>query len=285
MTSNKINIPEDFNYIAVFLSLACNMNCSYCINHHLSNASNKKMMSGKEWSQGLNRIISRSDLPLTLQGGEPTLHKEFYDIVNNVERNLEIDLLTNLESDIHVFMDNIAPGRLKRDAHYASIRVSYHPEEMDLNLLVDKVSVMLQRGYSIGVWAVEHPHCMESIEKARDLCEARGIDFRTKEFLGLYNGMLYGKYKYPDAVTGQERKTVMCESSELIIGPSGDIFRCHHDLYQDMKPIGHILDGDFQIKKEFLTCHNFGNCNPCDIKIKTNRFQVFGHTSVEIKLI
>jgi hypothetical protein len=30
------------------------------------------------------------------------------------------------------------------------------------------------------------------------------------------------------------------------------------------------------------TCYNFGDCNPCDVKIKTNRFQEYGHTSVEI---
>ena len=30
-------------------------------------------------------------------------------------------------------------------------------------------------------------------------------------------------------------------------------------------------------------CDVYGHCNPCDIKVKTNRFQEFGHTSVQIE--
>ncbi|MBI5232727.1 MAG: radical SAM protein, partial [Deltaproteobacteria bacterium] len=39
----------------------------------------------------------------------------------------------------------------------------------------------------------------------------------------------------------------------------------------------------FDIEDIFRVCHVFGHCNPCDIKVKTNRFQQWGHTSVEIK--
>jgi len=30
-------------------------------------------------------------------------------------------------------------------------------------------------------------------------------------------------------------------------------------------------------------CDALGLCNPCDINVKTNRFQQFGHTSVDIR--
>ncbi|MBU4342850.1 MAG: hypothetical protein KKG21_02450, partial [Candidatus Omnitrophica bacterium] len=38
-----------------------------------------------------------------------------------------------------------------------------------------------------------------------------------------------------------------------------------------------------KLEDAFRPCDWFGHCNPCDIKIKTNRRQVYGWTSVEIK--
>ena len=52
-------------------------------------------------------------------------------------------------------------------------------------------------------------------------------------------------------------------------------------------PIGHILDEDLTEAHIglFKECRYYGKCNPCDVKVKTNRFQIFGHTSVEIRNI
>ena len=44
-----------------------------------------------------------------------------------------------------------------------------------------------------------------------------------------------------------------------------------------------FTNGSIQIDGKFRPCEVYGHCNPCDIKVKTNRFQVFGHTSVEIR--
>ncbi len=42
------------------------------------------------------------------------------------------------------------------------------------------------------------------------------------------------------------------------------------------------MDENFELEERFRECDVFGHCNPCDVKLKTNRFQEFGHTSVEI---
>ena len=78
-------------------------------------------------------------------------------------------------------------------------------------------------------------------------------------------------------------KRCRCRTSDVIIGPDGGVYRCHHDLYKDFQPIGHILDPEFIIEDRFRECSSFGDCNPCDVKVKTNRFQIHGHTSVEIE--
>lgn len=284
MNLKQIIMPESYNYIAVFLTFACNLKCSFCINDFEGNARSvkRKLLSGKEWVEGLNRIISRPDLPITLQGGEPTLHEDFVNIINNINHGTNIDILTNLQNE-KIFVENINPERIKRNSPYASIRVSYHPEQMNLDELVDKVLKMQKAGFSIGIWGVMHPNQKREIKTAQRICKGKKIDFRTKEFLGEHDEKIYGQYRYPKAVAKRIRKNVFCKTTELIIGPTGHIYRCTADVYENREPIGHILDDNFRIKDVFRPCGWFGHCNPCDIKVKTNRFQQFGHSSVQIQ--
>jgi MoaA/NifB/PqqE/SkfB family radical SAM enzyme len=283
MTPKEIIIPDSHNYIAVFLTLGCNLTCSYCINHFGTTGPGARLLTGEEWATGLNRITSRAGLPITLQGGEPTIHKDFIHIVNNLKPELEIDLLTNLQFDLDRFMAEVSPETIKRDAPYASIRVSYHPEVMELAPLKESVLRLQNAGYSIGIWGVMHPSQTEEIERAQKECIEAGIDFRQKEFLGECDGKMYGTFRYDGAIDKKERKSVLCKTTELIIGPDGGIYRCHSDLYEGRTPVGSILDPNFQIEEIYRPCDDFGHCNPCDIKVKTNRLQKYGHTSVEIE--
>jgi MoaA/NifB/PqqE/SkfB family radical SAM enzyme len=240
-------------------------------------------MSGSDWVRGLNRITPRQDMPLSLQGGEPTTHPDFYSLINGIRPDIHLDLLTNLEFDIDLFMHTIDPERIKRDALYASIRVSYHPEVMNIEDLAARVKMLSDVGYSIGIWGVLHPEWEKDILLAQDYCLSRGIDFRTKEFLGEYKGVLHGTYAYQGACGQKFKKQVSCRTTELLIGPEGNIYRCHADLYGNRNPISHLLNPSFKIPTGFLECNDFGGCNPCDVKLKTNRFQQNGHTSVKIK--
>jgi MoaA/NifB/PqqE/SkfB family radical SAM enzyme len=278
----SVVIPQSYNYIATFLSLACNLRCSYCINYFEEGRFAKRHISGEDWVKGLNRIVSREDLPISLQGGEPSLHRDYIYILNNIKPELNIDILTNLQFDEDEFIRKVDPKRIKRESPYASIRVSYHPETMKLEPLVKKVLKLQDNGFSIGIWGVMHPMQEVEILKAKEYCISLGIDFRTKEFLGEYDGAMYGSYRYEGACEKKFSKNVLCKTTELIIGSAGDIYRCHSDLYEGRKPIGNILDENFQIEDKFNECGVYGHCNPCDVKTKTNRFQQFGHTSVEI---
>lgn len=277
-----VALPQGYNYIGIFLTLQCNLGCSYCINSFGDLLTGRRLLSSQEWLAGLNRIVAPSDLPVTLQGGEPTLHPDFTAIVNGIKPELNIDLLTNLETDLEHFTVQISPERMKRVAPYASIRVSYHPEVMEIGPLVAKVEKLLAAGYSVGVWGVLHPAWEGEVVAAREFCLARGIDFRTKEFLGEHNGIMHGLFSYPDACQRQAKKVVRCRTTELIVGPDGGIYRCHSDLYADRATVGNILDPALKLSGEFRRCDFYGYCNPCDVKLKTNRFQAFGHTSVEI---
>jgi hypothetical protein len=246
-------------------------------------------MTPDDWIAAANRLVLRDDLPLTLQGGEPTLYKGFYKLVSKVKEEIKMDLLTNMAFDADEFIKNVPVWRFTRKAPYAAIRVSYHPGQNDIGALIEKTRKLQDAGFRIGIYSVLHPSPKkkEHIMQVQEKCIGLGIDFRTKEFLGEWNGSLYGTYRYNGCVDGKTTSVCECRTSEIIAGPDGGVYRCHSDLYGGRDPIAHILDRDLTADSigSFRECRYYGKCNPCDVKVKTNRFQVFGHTSVEIKNI
>ena len=281
----NIKIPDHYNYVAAFLTLACNLKCSYCINHLSGVAQKNGFLNGDQWISIINRLELPKNLPITLQGGEPTVHPHFYKIIKALRGAIPIDLLTNSQFDPTILTKHVSPERLKRDSKYASIRVTYHPETMNWNTLLEKTLWLKEKGYAICIYGIMHPRDQEEILRAQSIAINLGLDFRTKEFLGEYNGTLHGAYAYSGAVLNKTLSSCLCKTSELLIGTDGSVYRCHHDLYNKFNPQKSLLEDSFQIDDNFRPCDRFGNCNPCDIKIKNNRHQEWGHTSVEIRTI
>ena len=283
--------PEDHhNYVAFFLTLSCNLACPYCINLHNGNTRNaqakRRSMDTDAWIAAADRLRLREDLPLTLQGGEPTIYNGFYRFVREVREDIQMDLMTNLMFDVERFIREVPVWRFNREAPYAPIRVSYHMGQNRIEELVPRALRLLESGFKVGLYAVLHPdpEIHDHILEVQRHCLEQGVDFRTKEFLGEHDGRLYGTFKYEDCVSASTLRHCDCRTTEIIVDPNGYVYRCHSDLYGERTPIAHILDADFDEKslEIFRPCDFYGDCNPCDVKVKTNRFQVFGHTSVEI---
>lgn len=205
------------------------------------------------------------------------MHPGFYSIIKGIRPDINIDLLTNCQFNVEEFARKIPPGRLKREAPYASIRVSFHPATMDLDSTIQRVLYLQERGYSIGVWIVDYPYDM-LIRAYQKLFQSHGIDCRLKEYL---DGKTHGTYRYMEL---QGKKNVLCRPSELLLAPDGSIHRCHGDLYGNRPAIGNITQRDVQLRSGYTPCKRV-DCTSCDVKIKTNRFQEYGHCAVDIKEI
>lgn len=286
--SDYIRPLEHHNYVAFFLTLNCNLRCPYCINLHNGGSryarARGKHLEPDNWIKAANRLILRDDLPLTLQGGEPTLYKGFYRLVREVKEEIKMDLMTNMSFNVDEFIKNVPVWRFTREAPYASIRVSYHPGQNDIEELIRKTFKLQDAGFRIGIYGIEHPSIIKHILETKEKCLDLGIDFRTKEFLGEWGGKLYGTFKYNNSVCGNEVKGCECRTTEIIVDPAGYVYRCHSFLYKGRAPMAHILDENFNENEveKYRECSFYGDCNPCDVKVKTNRFQIFGHTTVEI---
>lgn len=284
-----IRPKPDHNYVAFFLTLNCNLRCPYCINLHDGGSrytkAKERQLDVDGWIRAANRLVLRDDLPLTIQGGEPTLFKGFYKFVNEVNQDIKMDLMTNMTFNVDEFIRNVPAWRFTRKAPYAPIRVSYHPGQNYIEDLIKKATALQDAGFRIGIYGIEHPSIRDHIFATQEKCLKLGVDFRTKEFLGEWEGKLYGTFKYEGSVCGEHLKRCECRTTELIVDPGGYVFKCHSDLYSGRQPFAHVLDKDFSEEEidKFRPCNSYGECNPCDVKVKTNRFQIFGHTSVEVR--
>lgn len=300
-TLSKLEFPDGFNYVAAFLTMQCQLNCKYCINSNDESESrqdlfnHRKTLPSTEWVKIINRIPVREDLPITLQGGEPLLYKDIGEILTNTPH--WYDLLTNLPLSAAKMAQrlNFADYKFKRTSPYPSIRVSYHPGHNDINDLLEICKYLRHFGFSVsgnkaksdvGIWMVAHPD-----NEVPDI--KSDVYFELKEFLGVHKGITYGTYKYPRSIDMPKTVKCECKTSELLIDPLGQVFQCHAYLYnhwmgkEGFEPIGSMLDHEFNmgVVDQFRLCSHYGQCSPCDTKLKNNRLQEFGHASVTIRNI
>jgi hypothetical protein len=278
---------DEIQYIGLFLTLDCNFRCSYCLNHHHQKLLKGKLRSASEWVPFINQAYEKFKLPITLQGGEPSIHRDFYKILTEVDQSVDFDLLTNLNFNVDEFIRRVDVGHFNRTAPYAPIRVSYHHEYTDEAKILLNIQKLEDSGFRVGVYGIDIPNerIFKKINKFKRKCEKLGIDFRFKEYLGKWEDKIYGTFKYQNSVESNSFAQCECKTTEILISPDGGIFRCHADLYQGRSRIGDIDNFESNKLMEFRNCDFYGDCHPCDVKVKTNHLQIFGHTSVLIKEI
>ncbi len=286
---NRITVPGDYDYIGVYLTDRCHLACPYCITtHHGSSFGKHRLLclEPEEWTEGLNRLELPEGIPITLQGGEPFMYKGIWHILENVRH--KIDILTALppflkEGD---FLRLKTLEWNKRKAPYPTIRVSYHKGQNDYKELIERIAE-LQEVLSIGLYYMTYPiNTVSDVAALKRYAARFNVELRPKEFLGEYSGKDYGSLLYPNAACGKKQgRKVLCKNTVVPIAPDGNIYRCHSDLYFNRKELalGNILDDDMRFIENHMSCDNYGLCNECDVKIKTNHYQQYGYTSASIK--
>lgn len=284
-----IIVPAEYDYLGVYLTDACHLRCEYCITrHHGAQYGRNRlpMLEPRQWIAGLNRLDLPADVPITLQGGEPFLYKGIWAILENVRHKM--DILTALPPFLgrREFLRLRTLEWNRREAPYPRIRVSYHCGQNQYEDLIRRIAD-LQDLVSIGMYYLDTPATRpEEIAAIRAFAAKYGVEVRSKEFLGRWGRQVFGTYLYPEAVAGTRLPyPVWCKNTVIPIAPDGTIYRCHSDLYFQRRrhALGNLMDERFEFPQSHQICDNFGLCSECDVKVKTNRYQQYGYTSVDIR--
>ena len=286
-------VPSAFNsYWGVFLTLSCNLKCPFCIQKMAGPVSNYPLASGKDWVKSLNSVEERSKKrflrrnkvkKLALIGGEPTLHPDFFEIINGLDNNWNITVTTNLASpvfeNISLFVRNLK--RKKR----IRFHVSFHDAEIDINEFINKIKLLRKKGVNVNriftvCWP---PDKLEVFQKYVHIFKSRGLSLKRQRFNGFYKGKFYpfggeeDDYEFKDNITEYEKyergcsckakQEIYCKMNKVLFAPDGKVYNCHYKIYSGSPDYyGNIFNGNsvVNIPKDYFVCSDYGYCNPCD---------------------
>ncbi len=255
----------------VFLTFSCTLNCSWCIQGDIDRKSYKEVDYTKWIELFTNNQFGNR---LGLIGGEPTIYKGFKEIVEALHEKYLITVTTNLKSklfeDMGEFVNWAADKRVRWN-------LSFHPSGIGVDKFIEMTKTMRVN----GLWVDQVASVMtEEIKPYVDKLLASNIGFwlQTNTYLG-DDGVLHPTKKeltingagetginnserYNFLCGGKKDISVMCITNKFLIGPNGDVYRCHRDLYANECSIGNVFD--LENIKPSMVCSASGACNPCD---------------------
>ncbi len=238
--------------IRVYLTLKCNLNCSYCPNYFCPSefkSFDYQLKGADEWVSSLNRI--GRDIVFT--GGEPTLHPEFYEIVNGIDPSLGIQIYTNFCFDSKEF--------IKRIERPVDVYGSYHPCAGKPEKIIKVIKTLRNANISLSAThGVGERRQLDFLIKAADEFEQNNIDFYINQDMFEKNKTL---------LKGKTKK-MSCTRKIILIAPDGTRYMCVSQMVRNVHPRENILKSKLIEDRISILCHEYGNCSPCDWEAETS---------------
>ena len=298
-TSTKfshLKLPDFYHhplcYWAHMITFRCNGGCPFCILNGRGKRQKSPELSGKEILDFWNNIEHRPGQKLSLIGGEPTLHPDIVEIVNNLE-GYDITITTNCKGPFYE-----DPNFYKKFKPHPSsnlrINTTFHPHFISAEDYIRVIKLYRETGYFVDQTSyVYHPD-INQYQKAIDKV-SKEIQIKATPYLGFYDPEskfqapflpkniepnenyydleaaaticgLTDLDAYRDMCGQYEKRQVICEHPlrSLIIGPEGNYYHCHYKLYYGIDPVCNI--NNFKpVTEESKDCRHYGFCNWCDV--------------------
>ena len=289
-------LPELYHdprcYWAQMVTFRCNGNCPYCILDGRGKHVARAELSGREILEFWNGLEHRPGQRLSLIGGEPLLHPDIAEIVNNLD-GYAITITTNCTGpfyqnpDFHQVFKPLESSTLR-------INTTFHPHALSPEAYLRTIAQWKKSGYLVDQTSYVH-HGDIARHTAAIAAVRAAMPLNAAPYLGFYDehdqfqapfspetiepneryfdqdgaARICGLSNY-DAyrdICGQyEKRQVECNHPfrSLIIDPHGDYYHCHYKLYYDIDPVCNIKTFT-PVAAESRTCRHYGFCNWCDV--------------------
>lgn len=290
-------------YWAHMVTFRCGANCPFCIISGRGKRRDANELTGKQILNFWNGLKHPAAKKLSLIGGEPTLHPDIVEIINNLE-GYKITMTTNCKSPFYDD-DNFASKFKTKAGTSLRINSSFHPHYTEPEEYVRVIKKYQEAGHFVDQKAfVMTPEAHKYFDKIAKV--EKSIKLSCFPYLGFYKeGIgfdceprlvnLYPKAQRPDnnercnnchnknncaakicRITDFAAYKDMCGAGQrrraecyhppkvLMVGPGGRLYHCHFKMYYGYDHIGHV--SNFKpIKNEPVTCDYYGYCNWCDV--------------------
>ena len=247
----------------------------------------------------LSDYFGNKTIKLSFLGGEPTLYKQWVDLVNwLVEYNYVLKLTTNLSVPVKTYINKLNP-KLKK-----FIIASFHTEFANIDVFVENAKLLNNHGYLKSITFLPNPKTWEtSMEQYKKLKQAgkvssskikdeftsdvsisSGFISYTKDQLNFFNTnkqknkyiklQIDGKITNPSIQVIRDKysnfKGMKCAVgfTRLHIKPNGDVYPSACLLNYRGARMGNIYKKNIIKPKSYLTCpFNECLCGP-DIRVE-----------------
>jgi len=252
----------------------CNYKCSYCMLG--SGAWENKKYSKAHTEEGIKAIVDffnkEGQWHILLSGGEPTLHPQFIKLCKELtkENYIRLDTNNSMEGDkLLEFINKIDAKRVD------FINCSLHEvdeEEERLNKYLERVKLLIEKGFKAYVSYVAVPNKFHLIPKFYEMFKENNVPFVVMPFRSPEYPQNYTKEeldildKYMISATNRALVTTvdrkpkgkLCSAGYKRIkinGINGDIRKCWHGN----SILGNIYDGTIELSEEPSNC----DCESC----------------------
>ncbi len=232
--------------VRAYLTLRCNLNCEFCVNNHVDggkNLTNYSLLGASEWI----RIFNSLERDIVITGGEPFLYKELRNIVQRVNRKLEITIYSNLTVPIKG-----DTSWLKRKG--LSIYGSYHPLYSNNKAFLENIKILKQLNVKFSIHAID----VMGKEKLEHICKENLGDEIPDITIDEDQREIY------DCASKASRKKVRCSRKIILIAPDGNRYQCVSRMARQVDPFENLANESFTTARRIVICNDYGYCAPCD---------------------
>ena len=215
--------------------------------------------SEEEWIDGLNSFPYKMLYEkIIFSGGEPSLHKGFYNIVTSVKGYKNVLIVSNLSFDV----EKLIHFTRKNDASLI-VQPSFHYEFSNYDVFVNKIRKLKQNNMLsnfIPVSIVDIPD-REEPGHYRAEFKRNGFIASLYHFEGYYRGVFNSAVKEGFGSLGRTA-SVVCYSVCNSVKPNGDIVFCPTDTYEkNAEKFGNICDQVYLDIAAKRICARYGTCH------------------------
>ena len=274
-----------FPYIRLSITDICNFKCTYCLpeGYKKTPGDNRSFMSGQEISRLTKALSELGVCKIRLTGGEPTVRKDFFDILNDMKQNSKIEKITmttngyqldKIAKQLHQSgLDgiNISIDSLDRETFKNLTGHDRLPEILngikilqDLNLKNIKINAVLLKGIN---------DTEKDFETFSDFIKENKIDFRFIELMETGENRDYFKKNHVPASAFKD----YLEKNNWIYQTFG----------KDAGPALNYMHPDFKGKFGLIAPYSKDFCKSCNrLRITARgdlRLCLFGNTGTSIR--
>jgi len=274
-----------FPYIRLSITDVCNFKCTYCLpeGYKKTPGDTRSFMSAEEISRLTKALSELGVCKIRLTGGEPTVRKDFFDILKDMKQNSNIPKVTmttngyrlnTIAKQLHeTGLDgiNISIDSLNRETFK---KLTGHDR---LNEILEGIDILQKQGFknikvnAVLLKGINDTH--EEFEKFGNFIKNNKIDFRFIELMQTGDNLDYFKKNH---VSSKIFKDYL-EKNKWISQTFG----------KDAGPSLNFIHPEFEGKFGLIAPYSKGFCKTCNrLRITSRgdlRLCLFGNTGVSIR--